>query len=560
MVLGQLVYCSEGFCGVQKDGKWGFVDTSGLPVIPTQFDAIGPFIEGRARAIMGNQVGYIDKTGQYAVSPQFDIGGDFHDGLAAVHTNGGWGFINKVGAFIVTPHFQAASIDGFSDGLAGVCLAGKCGYIDRNGGVAINFIFDAVNTFSEGMASVQINGKWGYINTAGKIVIHPQFDATTMFSGGLANVMYKGQIIGPINKKDDYPLEGAYAVAPALLKVQFGEGDPWTATVITDGMGLLTRDGKWIVKPSRVLTGVGAIFGKVFQGQVNGQWVPISISGKVLAGPYKGAMLDTLAQDIDNESSALESMHVLKTAEASYSKAYPARGFTSLDKLGPAAGTPDENHAGLIDAALATGSKDGYQFTVSLPDSTSNGAYIGCTIRARPLPGHAGREFVAVSYTDDVSNTGIHYDVQGSPIDEFYPDAPLDMTMQFIQHKLNNLGDVSFLVYNGGRFQLFNYEFSDVATDQNQCLISFTERISRDRTVVENLRPELPPRDFQDAVVMPYTQYATDSTSTDPPITMLRVRSLNGAPPQFLPFTDAAVADRVARALTRAAGLCGGGT
>ena len=562
MVLGQLDFCSEGLCGVRKDGKWGFINATGLPVIPTKFDAIGPFIEGRARAITGNRVGYIDKTGQYAVSPQFDNAGDFHDGLAAVHTDAGWGFINKLGAFIVTPHFQTASIDGFSDGLAGVCLAGKCGYIDRNGGVAINFIFDAVNTFSEGMASVQINGKWGFINTSGKFAVNltPSYDRTTMFSGGLAGVVYKGQILeGPVNKQGHFPLQGVYERIPVGFDLQISEYKLWAAAT-SEGMGLLTRDGKWVVKPSRVLTGIGAIFGKVFQGQVSGQWVPISISGKVLAGPYKGAMLDSLAQDIDNESSALESMHVLTAAEGNYSRAYPARGFTSLDKLGPAAGTPDENHAGLIDAALATGSKDGYQFTVSLPDSTSNGRYLGCTIRARPLPGHAGREFIAVSYTDAVS-TGIHYDVQGSPIDEFYPEANLDVTMQFILHKLNGIGTVSFIAYNNaGQRHLLKYEFRNISADQNQCQISYMQKFARDGSLLEDRDYHLPLHDVWDAMVKPYIQYETDNTSTDPPITAMLVRRLNGAPPQFFPFTDVAVADRVARALTHAAALCGGGT
>jgi hypothetical protein len=43
---------------------------------------------------------------------------------------------------------------------------------------------------------------------------------------------------------------------------------------------------------------------RYFYGNVNGQNVPISMSGKVLAGQYKGSMLDTLAQDIQNENSA----------------------------------------------------------------------------------------------------------------------------------------------------------------------------------------------------------------------------------------------------------------
>ena len=123
-----------------------------------------------------------------------------------------------------------------------------------------------------------------------------------------------------------------------------------------------------------------------------------SVSGKVLAGPYKGSMLASLAQDIQHETSAIQSMHTLTAAEPAYSGTYPS-GFTdSLDKFGPAAGAPDQDHAGLIDIALATGSKDGYQFGITIPAGTSTGGklqLLSCRNRIRPrrpspAPTHRG--------------------------------------------------------------------------------------------------------------------------------------------------------------------------
>ena len=122
-------------------------------------------------------------------------------------------------------------------------------------------------------------------------------------------------------------------------------------------------------------------------------------------------MLDTLAQDIQNDNSAMTSVRALINAEASYSAAYAATGFTaSIPALGPAAatGAPDANHAGYIDAELATGTKDGYQFTVSIPAGTSTGgANFNYFLVAKPAAGHAGRSFCA-----DSSGT-VHYAVQG---------------------------------------------------------------------------------------------------------------------------------------------------
>lgn len=417
-VLGQPVAFSEGLCGVLKDGKWGYIDTSGKLVITNQFDSAGPFVEGLAKVNLGNQIGFIGKNGGYVINPQFYEAGDFHDGLAAVRVDGGWGFINKAGSFAIKPQFQSVDINGFSEGLAAVCpaassligiFAGKCGYINRTGTFAIKPQFDGASTFSEGMASVKVNNKWGYINTSGNIVINPQFDGTTMFSGGLAVVAVAGNgSTGTINT------QGKYVLNPQRYNMQLRESDLQSATTTSDGTGLLTRDVKWVVK-SKAISSISMIMGKVFYAIVGGQSVVISTSGKVLTGLYKGAMLDSLAQDIDNEKSALKSMRALMVAESNYSNAYPNKGYPgSLDKLGPAQGKPDENHAGFIDAALAAGTKDGYQFTVSIPSGANiKGINLSFALLAKPLAGHAGRTLCNDPTVELRPGSAIYYSMQG---------------------------------------------------------------------------------------------------------------------------------------------------
>jgi hypothetical protein len=385
---GQLVVCNEGLCGVQKGGKGGYIDKGGQLAISPQFDSAGPFVEGLARVKLGSQVGYIDKTGQYVINPQFSDGDDFHGGLAAVQADGGWGFINKAGVYVIKPSFQAADADGFSNGLAAVCQ-GKCGYIDRDGSFAIKPQFNSVKVFSEGMASVKINNKWGYIDRSGKIVINPQFDLASAFSGGLAVVTVSGKS-GTIDRG------GKYVLNPGQYDMEPREGDLQQVSS-ADGVGLITRDGKWVVKPSKALTRVGFIFGKVFYGVIGGQATPISITGKVLAGPYKGASLDALSQGFENEKSVIASLRTLIGAETNYSVLYPDSHLdASVEKLGPGSGAPDETHANLIDAALASGTKDGYQFTERLTDTPATSG-INYIIVAKPVAGQVGRTFCTES-------------------------------------------------------------------------------------------------------------------------------------------------------------------
>ena len=71
-----------------------------------------------------------------------------------------------------------------------------------------------------------------------------------------------------------------------------------------------------------------------------------------------------------NEASAVGSTRTLLTTEITYATTNPTTGFVDIPTLGPGAG-----NAGLIDSALASGTKSGYAF-VATPASTSsaNGA------------------------------------------------------------------------------------------------------------------------------------------------------------------------------------------
>jgi WG containing repeat len=80
----------------------------------------------------------------------------------------------------------------FSEGLAGVQVERKWGFIDRAGKFVIKASYDCVQPFSEGLAVIGIReeGRWrfGYIDKTGAIVVPAQFSTAHSFSNNLALV------------------------------------------------------------------------------------------------------------------------------------------------------------------------------------------------------------------------------------------------------------------------------------------------------------------------------------------------------------------------------------
>jgi len=406
-VLDQVVFFNEGLCAVKKDGKWGYIDQSGNLAVPAQFDQARPLVGGIAAVALGNQWGFIDKTGKYLINPQFDSVGDFHDGLAAAQKSGKWGFIDRSGNFRIRSTFDAAAHNGFVDGLAWVVSDGKAEYIDRSGRVVIRPQFESVWDFSEGLASVALGGKLGFINMSGKLVVNPQFESVSEFHGGRAIVAVSGRQ-GVIDKT------GKYVVNPGQYSIQMLASHDLMQVTTSDGVGLMNWNGAWVIPPSKAVAQFDLPLGKViyaqFQGQNGGALAPVSMSGKVLAGAYKGAPLGTLAQDVQSEAGTVLDVQRLMNAEAIYASRFPAQGFTtSFTALGPGAnGASDADHAGMIDAPLTSGTADNYQFTIVIPEGASaGGASSNYLLTAKPAAGHYGRTLCG-----DSSRT-IHYSTGG---------------------------------------------------------------------------------------------------------------------------------------------------
>lgn len=88
-----------------------------------------------------------------------------------------------------------------------------------------------------------------------------------------------------------------------------------------------------------------------------------------------------------NETSAVNSVQTIVTAEIMYASSYPAKGFAcSLVVLGgdPVSGPPTAEAAQLIQPDLASGYKSGYVFTITKCVKTSRDYVKGYTVTAVP--------------------------------------------------------------------------------------------------------------------------------------------------------------------------------
>ncbi len=69
----------------EKFEKWGVESLDGNLIIPFEFDEIGDFIDGRAKAKKEGKFGYIDQLGETVISFEYDYLENFIDGRAKAH-------------------------------------------------------------------------------------------------------------------------------------------------------------------------------------------------------------------------------------------------------------------------------------------------------------------------------------------------------------------------------------------------------------------------------------------------------------------------------------------
>ncbi len=140
---------SEGLIGIQRDGKFGFVDSRGRLRIANRYEDIG----------------------------------EFHDGLAPIKLLGKWGYINKADQIVIQPTYEVCK--NFNQHVAQVSRKEKYGLINTSGKEFLELQYDSIGVLPDGNFLLVRNNLKGMADRTGRVLIEPRFDSLESLALGV---------------------------------------------------------------------------------------------------------------------------------------------------------------------------------------------------------------------------------------------------------------------------------------------------------------------------------------------------------------------------------------
>ncbi len=264
-----------------KNGKVGFIDASGEFKIPPTFDQALPFSEGLAAVAVGNKWGFIGTGGEFVIEPKFDAAFYFGEGVGMVESKGDLELVNRAGDVVARGLGPGAFV---AEGRVLAVRAGKYGYLDLRGNIAVPFVYDSGDYFSGGLAAVHKGDRFGYINRAGKLVLPFEFDSAGPFLGpGLAAVRKK-DLTGFIDRSGRLAIGLPFEHASGFM---YGDVSAfWTNDY---HFGYVTAAGKVIWGPEAGSPDHQPLFGWSEKDKVEScRGIPDSLRNEVYSFPQTG--------------------------------------------------------------------------------------------------------------------------------------------------------------------------------------------------------------------------------------------------------------------------------
>ena len=72
---------------ILNEGKWGFIDTSGVVIVPLIYDKAKSFSEGLGLVKLNNKFGFVNQKGECVIKCIYEKALDFKNGMSGVTLN-----------------------------------------------------------------------------------------------------------------------------------------------------------------------------------------------------------------------------------------------------------------------------------------------------------------------------------------------------------------------------------------------------------------------------------------------------------------------------------------
>lgn len=242
---------------------WGYANMKGELIIPAQYEKSYRFSEDGYATIYdtkARQYFFINTKGErlnteiVSFKLRDGLGADmdgFKEGLIGVKVGEKWGFLNTSGKLAIPAKYD--NVSEFSSGHAVAKMGSTYIVLDTQGKetmVQLGGILE-VNDFNENLASFRAMDKnMGFLGTDGKVAITPQYESVGIFSNGLAWAKTSSGSVGYINPKGEWAIPPQYAsaknfdVSTGLARIKTTTGT-WAYTNKTGELTYINDTETW---------------------------------------------------------------------------------------------------------------------------------------------------------------------------------------------------------------------------------------------------------------------------------------------------------------------------
>lgn len=160
------------------------------------------------------KAGFQNVKGHVFIPAQFDDALCFSEGLAGVKLNDKWGFIDRYGNIIIQPTFN--DVSAFKGGNAKAeIIVNESGKLSRKyclidyTGTQVTSAYDDIDFFHDERARIKIGDKYGYVSRNGEEIIPAKYEKAGWFSDGYAPVQHN-DVWGVIDIGGNYVIQPIY--------------------------------------------------------------------------------------------------------------------------------------------------------------------------------------------------------------------------------------------------------------------------------------------------------------------------------------------------------------